>query len=93
MSISPNKNNREFDSYIEDTVDLGTNRRVQLMPSGFNPLENWALQAVGNNILASYPSATTEVYKYRQVTTVVYELTVTYTNSTKEVFLSVERTA
>lgn len=31
MAISPNKNNREFDSYIEDPIDGGTNRRVESM--------------------------------------------------------------
>lgn len=43
-----------------------------------------------NKIEASYPSSTTEVYTYKQNTTVLKTVTVTYTNSSKSVLASVE---
>lgn len=45
-----------------------------------------------DNILASYPSSTQEVYEYRTSTTVVATITVTYTNSSKSTISSIVRT-
>lgn len=47
---------------------------------------------VGNKIVIDYPSDTTETYSYQRGSTVLYVLTVTYTNSTKNFTSSIERT-
>lgn len=93
MSLSSSASDRERLSHIEDAVDGGDNKRVQIMNSAFSPLNNWILVKNGNNIQASYPTSNVEVYQYRESTTVIYEITVTYTNSTKEILSSVARTA
>lgn len=91
--ISDNINDRQKDSFIQDSADQGTNRRVQFMNTAFNPIANWTLVKVGNNILASYPNSVTEVYRYREFTTTIYEITVVYTTSSKDILDSVTRTA
>lgn len=99
MALQNSASDRERLSHIEDATDLGDNKRVQVMqPINLDPNEfiqgtNWLMLAVGNNIQATYPTATTEVYKFRQTTTVIYEITLTFTDSTKEVLTSAERTA
>ena len=56
-------------------------------------LGDWPMLAVGNKIEATYPSATTEEFSFTSIADgEVLRLRVTYTNSTKDVFSSVERT-
>lgn len=48
---------------------------------------------VGRKVEITNPSATVEVFTFSENGTVLYELTMTYTDSTKETLLSAERTA
>ena len=54
---------------------------------------NFLREKLGNNIQVAYPTSTTETYTFRQNTTTIYVLTITYTDATKENILSVERTS
>ena len=54
-------------------------------------LQGWVMQAPGRNIQFSETS-TTETFTYKQDSTIVYVILATYTDSTKETILSVERT-
>jgi hypothetical protein len=84
---------KESAAFIVDASDSGVNKRVQLMNTAFNPIANWTLVKVGNNIKATYPDSVTEVYEYREFTTVIYEITVVYTTSSKDILDTVTRTA
>lgn len=59
----------------------------------FKVWDNWIFQKVGRNIQVAYPSATTETYTFRQDSTTLYVLTITYTSSAKTDLSSVERTS
>lgn len=48
---------------------------------------------VGRRIEVAYPSAAVETYSYYQSATLLYVITVTYTDATKANLLTVERTA
>lgn len=48
---------------------------------------------VGHKIEVTYPSSSVEVYAFKDGTTMLYELTITYTSSTKDNLQSAERTA
>jgi hypothetical protein len=55
-------------------------------------LDGWVFHAVGRKIEITYPSSTVEVYSFLQGGTLIYEVTVTWSNSTKDTLTSVERT-
>jgi hypothetical protein len=55
--------------------------------------DGFLVAAVGRKIVVAYPSATTETYTFKQDTTTLYVLTVTYVDATKADLSSVERTA
>lgn len=54
--------------------------------------EGFLSSSVGNKILIAYPSDTTETYTFKSGDTVLYVITITYTNDTKTNLSSVERT-
>lgn len=88
MVLPDHINDRILNSYRVDPSDENlTVQAVDLVTPG------WVSAVVGRSITATYPSSDTEVYTYKLNATVLFVLTVTYTDSTKEVFLSVERTA
>lgn len=58
-----------------------------------NLINLWPFLAVGNNILASYPSSTSETYQFRKSLTVVLSVLVEYTDTTKNYLSKIERTA
>lgn len=85
MTINSNRSTLEYDKFVESAEgDVA----VRVLPGA-----GWASEAVGRNIQVTYPSGTTEVYTYRQDSTTLFEITVTYTDSNKTDLLSVERTA
>lgn len=47
---------------------------------------------LGRKIEVAYPSGSTETYTYKDGTTTLFVVTVTYTDATKTVLTSVERT-
>ena len=55
-------------------------------------LNGWLFQKLGRKVDVTYPSSSTEVYTFKQGSTAVFAITVTYTDSTKENVLSAERT-
>jgi hypothetical protein len=50
-------------------------------------------RATGRKIEVAYPTATTETYTYKDGSTTLYVITVTYTDSGKTDLSSVERTS
>ena len=58
-----------------------------------NLISLWPLLAVDNNILATYPSSTQELYNFRRGSTSVLQLQVDYTDSSKTVFSEARRIA
>ena len=59
--------------------------------SYINLISLWPMLEVDNNILASYPTPTREIYEFRRDSTVVLTLQVDYTTSSKEVFSELRR--
>lgn len=49
--------------------------------------------AVGRKVVITYPSSTTELYSFQQGSTVLIQITVTYSDATKASVTNVERTA
>lgn len=93
MVFSTVREDNERSKFEQDLNDLEPNVRVSIKNDFIKTLDSFVLLAVGNKIEASYPSATVEVYQFKNGATLLYELTVAYTNASKDVFLSVERTA
>lgn len=56
-------------------------------------IDGFLIGAVGRKILVTYPTNSTEVYTYKEGSTTLYVVTVTYEDSTKQNLTSVERTA
>jgi hypothetical protein len=93
MPFSPNHNDRERDKFEENASDGGTDVRVSVKNDFIKTLDSFVLLAVGNKIEATYPDTVTEIYTFKNFATTLYVLTVIYTDGTKEIFSSVERTA
>lgn len=56
-------------------------------------VDGFIVGKVGHKMTVTYPSGTTEVYSFYDGSTLLYELTIVYTDSTKESLSSVERTS
>ncbi len=81
-----------------DTHGLEAVRNSAENISGDNPgntflktLNGWALQKIGRKIVRASHSATADNFSYMQGAVTHYLLRVTYTDSTKTDFVSVER--
>lgn len=85
MTLSPNINNLEADKF-EETVDGKTAVRI----IGTN---DWLNGEIGNKIVITYPSGTTEVYTFKNGATTYKEYTLTYSSASKTELTLVERTA
>lgn len=85
MTLSPNINNLEKDKFVE-SVDGDTAVRTI-------DVSEWIGGDVGNKIEVTYPSATQEVYTYKNGVTTYKVVTVNYTTSSKEFISDIERTA
>ena len=78
---------------------ITVNDASQVLGYAFNKEDNslttggFLVGAVGRKIEVTYPSATVEVYTYKETTDVLYVIQVTYTTASKDVLLSVERTS
>lgn len=72
--------------------------QTQIIQKVYNPVDGTLatgtfLQGqLNNNIQVAYPSSTTETYSFYEGTTLLYVLTVTYTDAAKGNLSSVERT-
>jgi hypothetical protein len=88
MAMSSNNVDREYKKFVETALgETAVRTKVDEI------INSWTAQVVGRKITATYPTSSTEVYTYTQNTDTIMVLLVTYTDSTKEVFTSVERTA
>lgn len=90
MALPQSQRDREYNNF-SDNGDGTTSRYVNVV-GGLGSLLSGL---VYDYLSASYPNSTTEVYTYKvggSVGTTVATITVTYTNSTKDIFLSAERT-
>lgn len=71
----------------------------QILQKAYNPADgtlatgSFLAGALNNNVQVAYPSATTETYSFYEASTLLYTLTVVYTDSTKANLSSVTRTA
>jgi hypothetical protein len=83
LALSENINSLEKDKFAANDAGL-TAVRV-LLTGGMAP-------DAYDEIQATYPTSASEVYTYKLNTTTVATVTVTYTDSTKEVLTSVVRT-
>jgi hypothetical protein len=85
---------------------LSDHDATQILQKVYNPAEgtlavgSFVNKTLGNNIQVAYPNATTETYSFYEGTTpnfvgptLLFTLTVVYTDSTKANLLSVTRTA
>jgi hypothetical protein len=101
----PTRQEKDFYSFVELSGKTDWARKTRVVGANgedittevdgnsyLNLLNLWPFLAVGNNIFASYPSATQEVYQFRKSLVVVFQLTVDYTNASKDNLLKVERT-
>jgi hypothetical protein len=88
MGIPNSRNDRDYRSYREDPSlpDETVRAIIEASPG-------WVSQAVDNEVVATYPSSAVVVYSYYAASVLKYEITVTYTNSSKTVFQSAKRTA
>lgn len=85
MTLSANKGDREHFKFGAD----GENETgVRVLGSN-----GWVSDKLGRKIQVTYPAADEEVFTYFDGSTQLYEITVIYTDSTKESVFSVERTA
>lgn len=72
---------------------------TQIIQKVYNPAEGTLATGtflsgqLGNNIQVAYPSSSTETYSFYEGVTLLYTLTVTYTDASKASLSSVERTA
>ena len=83
----------------------GTNKKFtdydhqQILQKAYNPddatlaVGSFVAAQVNNNIQVAYPDSVTETYSFYEGTTLLYTLTVVYTNSSKGSLSSVTRTA
>lgn len=85
MSLDANKNTLEQRKFVE-TVDGETAVRIL-------NVSEWVNSAVGNKIEVTYPSATQEVYTYKNGATTYKVITIDYTDGTKIYFSLIERTS
>jgi hypothetical protein len=58
-----------------------------------NLISDWPFLAVGNKVLAFYPTNTTEEYSFQDSSTQILRLRVTYSNPSKKIFTALERIA
>ena len=71
----------------------------QILQKVYNPADatlavgSFVSAELGNNMQVGYPNATTETYSFYEGSTLLYTLTVVYTDSTKGSLSSVTRTA
>jgi hypothetical protein len=71
----------------------------QILQKVYNPADatiavgSFVAAELNNNIQVGYPNGTTETYSFYEASTLLYVLTVIYTDSTKVNLLSVTRTA
>ena len=95
MALKNTISSREYEKFEENADDGGTDVRVVLK----SPVE--VEVSGGGNILsgieydevqATYPTGTTEVYTYKLSTVTVAVVTVTYTDATKSNITSLVRT-
>lgn len=56
-------------------------------------VDGFIVGKVGHKVVRTAPSGTVEVYSFYDNSTLLYEITITYTTSTKEEIAQVERTA
>jgi hypothetical protein len=56
-------------------------------------VDGFLVGKVGHRIECTYPDAVTEVYTFKDGSTVLYTITLVYTTSSKEFLSSAERTA
>lgn len=88
MAIPNSRNDRDYRSFREDPALSDQTARAIIEAS-----PGWVSQAVDNEVIATYPSAAVVVYSYYADAVLQFEITVTYTDSTKTVFQSAKRTA
>jgi uncharacterized iron-regulated membrane protein len=86
MALPLSQRDREYVNFV-DNGDGTTSRLVQINGLG-SLLEGLVFDAVE----ATYPSSVVEVYSYKQSGTLVATITVTYTNPSKNIFVSAVRT-
>ena len=82
MALSPNINSREFDKFRDG------NKVAVTVEGDIGLLEGIKY----DSIEATYPSLTTELYTYKLATVAQAQILVTYSDSTKEIFLSAVKT-
>lgn len=73
-------------------VDLGSTELVIDHTSDSITSMGWVLGAVGRKIEASYPTEVSEIYTFIENSVTVYQITLTYTDSSKDNLSTVERT-
>lgn len=106
MANDPTRQEKDYWSFVELSGKTDWARKTRIVgangedltteidgSSYLNLINLWPILAVGNNILATYPSTTVEVYSFRKNTTVVLVLNVEYTDTTKEFLYKLERTS
>ena len=78
---------------VDDSIRLGDGTNLtNVNPDGALRVSSGLIKVAYDSIYATYPTATTEVYTYKQSGSTVATVTVTYTTSTKDVLSSVVRT-
>lgn len=83
---SDNQRDNEQRKFQADTLgEVAVNIRS-------NDLGNWVFKKVGRSIVKSVINSTTDDYSYQEASVEIFRIRVVYTNSSKNDFLSVERT-
>ena len=55
-------------------------------------VDGFIVGKVGHKMTVGYPNSTTELYSFYDGSTLLYQITIVYTTSTKDLLASVERT-
>lgn len=83
---------------MSNTKPLSEYDQTQILQKVYNPADatlaigSFVAAELNNNLQVAYPSSTTETYSFYEASTLLYTLTVVYTDSTKSNLSSVTRT-
>jgi hypothetical protein len=83
---------QDFARKVLGVGEDGTSTTISIGGYSFQQLlGDWPLLAVGNKIVATYPSGAIEEFSFQNTGGEVLKLRVTYSNPSKNTFVSVER--